>query len=91
MTDLKTALWCDLTTDAERSAWLLLGRGYETGVVAKAIQNDLARVYERLSQSESDAVAAEREACAKVCEEVGEHPSLTPRHCAEAIRARGQA
>jgi len=34
--------------------------------------------------------AAEREACAKVCGEVGEHPSLTPRHCAEAIRARGQ-
>ena len=35
--------------------------------------------------------AAEREACAKVCEEVGEHPSLTPRHCAESIRARGKA
>lgn len=34
---------------------------------------------------------AERDACAQVCEEVGEHPSLTPRHCAEAIRARGQA
>jgi len=30
----------------------------------------------------------EREACAKVCEEVGEHPSLTPLHCAESIRAR---
>jgi len=50
MTDLKNALWCDLTTDAERSAWLLLGRGYETGVVAKAIQNDLARAYYRLAQ-----------------------------------------
>jgi len=35
--------------------------------------------------------AKEREACAKVCEEVGEHPSLTPLHCAESIRARGQA
>ena len=33
--------------------------------------------------------ADEREACAKVCDEVGQHPSLTPRHCAEAIRARG--
>jgi hypothetical protein len=33
--------------------------------------------------------ADEREACAKVCEEVGEHPSLTPRHCADAIRERG--
>ena len=54
MTNLKTALWCDLTTDAERSAWLLLGRGYETGVVAKAMQNDLARAYERLAQNASD-------------------------------------
>ena len=34
--------------------------------------------------------AKEREACAKVCEEVGEHPSLTPLHCAESIRARGE-
>ena len=50
MTDLKTALWCDLTTDAERSAWLLLGRGYETGVVAKSMQSDLARAYQRLAQ-----------------------------------------
>ena len=33
--------------------------------------------------------AKEREACAKVCEEVGEHPSLTPLHCAESIRERG--
>ena len=34
--------------------------------------------------------ADEREACAKVCEEeVGVWPSLGPRHCAEAIRARG--
>lgn len=33
----------------------------------------------------------EREACAKVCEEVGEHPSLTPRHCAESIRSRSEA
>ena len=32
--------------------------------------------------------AKEREECAKVCEEVNEHPSLTPRHCAESIRAR---
>jgi hypothetical protein len=35
--------------------------------------------------------AKEREACAKVCEEVGEHPSLTPLHCAESIRERGEA
>ena len=43
------------------------------------------------TEYERGIAAAEREACAQVCEEVGEHPSLTPRHCAEAIRARGQA
>ena len=42
------------------------------------------------TEYERGIAAAEREACAQVCEEVGEHPSLTPRHCAEAIRARGQ-
>ena len=35
--------------------------------------------------------AAEREACAKACEEVGVWPSLGPKDCAEAIRQRGQA
>jgi len=35
--------------------------------------------------------AAEREACAKACEKVGVWPSLGPKHCAEAIRQRGQA
>jgi len=49
----------------------------------------------RLNQREIErfaalVAAAEREVCAQICGEVGEHPSLTPRHCAEAIRARGQ-
>ena len=35
--------------------------------------------------------ADEREECAKACEEVGVWPSLEPKHCADAIRARGQA
>jgi hypothetical protein len=66
MTNLKNSLWCDLTTDAERSAWLLLGRGYETGVVAKAMQNDLARAYQRLAQFNH--IADERK---KVCPRCG--------------------
>jgi hypothetical protein len=52
MTDIKTklstALWCDLQTDKEKAAWLLLGRGFETGVVSKSIQNDLAHAYGRI-------------------------------------------
>jgi hypothetical protein len=36
--------------------------------------------------------AAEREACAKVCEECGSIvDGLTPKDCADAIRARGQS
>jgi hypothetical protein len=101
MTDLKTALWCDLTTDAERSAWLLLGRGYETGVVAKAMQSDLARAYQRLAQPVSELVAEEREACAKVCDDLPVPPyvpdndahiwDVTCVDCAAAIRARGES
>jgi len=37
---------------------------------------------------EKNIAAMEREACAKVCEKVGEHQPITPRHCAAAIRAR---
>ena len=35
--------------------------------------------------------AAEREACAKVCEGLQYYPKVEPRDCAAAIRARGQA
>ena len=35
--------------------------------------------------------AHEREACAQWCDEVGVWPSLGPKHCAEAIRARSQS
>jgi hypothetical protein len=35
------------------------------------------------------AKAEEREACAKVCDELQDVPATEPRHCAEDIRARG--
>ena len=35
--------------------------------------------------------AKEREACAKVCDELQNVPATEPRHCAEDIRARGEA
>jgi hypothetical protein len=34
-------------------------------------------------------VAFEREACAKVCDELQDIPATEPHHCAEDIRARG--
>ena len=47
-------------------------------------------IMQRLMYLVNVSAAKEREACARVCDEVGEHPSLTPQHCAESIRARGE-
>jgi hypothetical protein len=44
-TDLKNALWGDLKTDEERADWLRLGRGYETGVIAKSLQHEVAMAF----------------------------------------------
>lgn len=43
-------LFCDLKTDEEKSNFFLSGRGYETGVIAQAIQNDVAMAYHRCSE-----------------------------------------
>jgi hypothetical protein len=45
--ELGNKLFCDLKNDAEKANFFLSGRGYETGVVAKAIQNDIAMTYHR--------------------------------------------
>lgn len=45
-----TKLFCDLKTDEEKSAFFLSGRGYETGVIALAIQNDVAMAYHRCAE-----------------------------------------
>ena len=58
--------------------------------VTEAAQKVLDAMQQLLTNGLDKAVSAEREACAKVCDEVGEHPSLTPQHCAESIRARGE-
>lgn len=43
-------LFGDLKTDEEKSAFFLTGRGYETGVIAQAIQNDVAMAYHRCAE-----------------------------------------
>lgn len=43
-------LFSDLKTDEEKSNFFLSGRGYETGVIAPAIQNDVAMVYHRCAE-----------------------------------------
>jgi hypothetical protein len=59
-------------------------------VAAKATEEANAKANASWTLMCKKMVAFEREACAKVCDEVGEHPSLTPQHCAESIRARGE-
>lgn len=51
---MKIALWIDLKTDEERSAFFLSGRAYETGVVCHSIQNDLAMAYHRLAEMQKE-------------------------------------
>lgn len=89
---LSEKLWSDLKTDGERASWLRMGRGYETGVVAIAIQQELAMAYERLS-GYRNAIVEEREACAKVCETLRDEDGYESwgTDCAAAIRARGEA
>ncbi len=41
------SLFCDMKTDENKANFFLSGRGYETGVIAKAIQNDVAMAYQR--------------------------------------------
>ena len=53
----------------------------------KAQRDELAQ---RLLELVAEAVAAEREACAKVCEDTALLPDAGPMYCAAAIRARGQ-
>lgn len=40
-------LFCDLKTDEQKANFFLSGRAYESGVIARAIQNDVAMAYQR--------------------------------------------
>jgi len=48
-------------------------------------------IYSEALEAFAKLVAAkEREACAKVCDELQDIPATEPHHCAEDIRARGE-
>ena len=60
----------------------------------KEFQDDMAKMWSEAVEAEykaqiEAAVLAEREACAKICEDL--HPGLATLVAAEHIRARGQA
>jgi len=47
---LSDALWGDLETDEERVDFLISGRGFETGIIAKAIQHEVAMAFQFRSE-----------------------------------------
>jgi len=53
----------------------------ETGVTAERVR-DLERFAKLVAQHE-------REACARICDELQDDIATEPKHCAEHIRARG--
>ena len=56
--------------------------------IKQANAPEIERINTHIKELE-DAVIDEREACAKVCESIGQHNIIN--QCATAIRARGQA
>ena len=83
--------------EREKVAQWMMQRGYATGH-GDTIEDLLAeldwQIAENWNRAMINGMKTEREACAKVCDElVLEHPGradLTAKQCATAIRARGQ-
>jgi len=76
--------------DWNSTAWVLSDEGLER--FAKLLRNDYSTKHAQLWLKRIDeAVAAEREACAKVCEAHHDYTKAIALNCATAIRARGQA
>lgn len=42
---MSDALWCDCDTDKERAEFFRSGRACETGIIAKAIEQEVAKVF----------------------------------------------
>jgi hypothetical protein len=49
-----TKLWCDCKTNQEKLDFLRSGRAVETGIIAPAIVEDVAKAFEELIEKEED-------------------------------------
>jgi hypothetical protein len=58
MRDLSKLLWGDLQSDRERLAFLESGLAVDTGILAPAMVEDLAKVYRRIDEAISRAELA---------------------------------
>ena len=81
-------------TDKEKVAQWMIRSGYATGhgdTVEDLLKELEWQIAENWTNALVKGVEGEREACAKMCDELDKHPDhLHPADCAEAIRARGK-
>jgi len=73
----------DDVIEMAKQAWADAGDAW----VAKEWFDDRVKAFEAFARL---VAAKEREACAKVCDELQDVPATEPHHCAEDIRARGE-
>lgn len=59
---LELALWCDCENDQDRALLLRSGRAHESGIVAKAVADDLARALEELIAIRSESAKGQEDA-----------------------------
>jgi len=59
----------------------------EWSFIMRILVEPLAKLFAEIAGNA--AVRAERDACAKLCDELQDYPTVEARHCAEEIRARG--
>ncbi len=66
---LSDALWADCETDEERVNFLIAGRGFETGIIAKAVQHEVAMAFQFRSEIIKERM--ENKAAPEECEHKG--------------------
>jgi len=55
-------LWCDLKTDEDKAKFLRSGEAWDTGIIAKALVNEVAEAFEfRASIASQNAIKAEEQ------------------------------
>jgi len=76
-------LWCDCKTDEEREQFILSGDAYKTGIIAEAMQADLAIAYKTkiMLKAENEKLIEQIESlkCCGACK-WGLHSAVTCMH-----------
>ena len=70
--------------------WLCKSLEVFAKLVADSVYENEDMFAEAYAGGYAAGVVAEREACAKLCDEYQDIPATEPRHCAQDIRARGE-